>query len=117
MADEPPKSDEIVAKSRKPGGRRPGAGRKSKGFKALQNSLIEAANARIADWMDELLDGLKAQADRGDRDSAIYLLNRLLGKPKDTVEQEHSGVLRVEVVYEDRPPLAPQAASGPEEDT
>lgn len=88
MAAKRLKNDEIAPQSKR-GGRRPGAGRKTNPVKVIRESLLDAANARIGEWMPSLLGNLKVLADRGDRQANEYLINRLLGRPAEKVE--HSG--------------------------
>jgi hypothetical protein len=65
------------------GGKRPGAGRPKKAVTLAKESAREVVVRRITDRVDELLDNLFRLAKAGDRESSVYLLNRLLGKPTD----------------------------------
>jgi hypothetical protein len=82
------------------GGARPGAGRKAKAAKF--EGPIAGAERKIADRLPELIDNLFALAsgfdgEPPDREANKYLLDRILGKPRERVEAEHSGALDVGV--------------------
>lgn len=99
------------------GGARPGSGRKPKAEKFKQP--IAKAEQRIVDRLPELIDSMfelaqgvlveetnivtgKPQTYRKppDRAACQYLIDRILGKPTERVEQEHSGEVRINVRYE-----------------
>jgi hypothetical protein len=90
-----------------PGGTRPGAGRKRKSDKHA--GQIAKAEKRIADRLPdivdrllELADGIQVQtvdeetgginiyAKPPDRQAAEYLLNRIMGKPTERIEQHQT---------------------------
>jgi hypothetical protein len=94
------------------GGARPGAGRKRKAEKF--EGEVAAAERRIADRLPRLIDNLFKLADGvaveretrdgvevfespPDRDANKYLIDRILGRPTERVEAEHSGALDVGV--------------------
>jgi hypothetical protein len=98
------------------GGARPGAGRKPKDEKFKQP--IAKAEKRIADRLPELVDNMLALSDgiwveettidgktrvykrAPDRQANEYLINRIMGKPTERQEQEHSGDIQISVRYE-----------------
>jgi hypothetical protein len=84
------------------GGARAGAGRKPKAEKYI--ATINEAERRIADRLPELIDHLfdlacgvfceeadarRVYQERPDRAALVYLVDRVMGKPKELVE--HSG--------------------------
>ncbi len=87
MAQSKPKS--------KRGGRRPGAGRKSAADLALRDDFNAAARDTIVEWLPQLLANLKTLADGSgplnppSLAANQYLLDRVLGKPTQSIE--HSG--------------------------
>jgi hypothetical protein len=109
------------------GGARPGAGRKRKSEKYSQP--IAAAEDRIADRLPALVDhmmelaagvtvremtadGPKVYTRPPDRQANEYLINRILGKPVEAVEQENSGEMVIRVEYVRRQPELAGAAPG-----
>lgn len=133
----------------KRGGRRPGAGRKTKAANKLRSELVAECEKLICDHLPRLIANMIALADGGyerveekwepvpftppgqepelvlverkvsiaDRDRAAnqYLIDRMLGKPKERHEQQHEGQLEVVVRYADADSgTGPsQAPSGP----
>jgi hypothetical protein len=100
------------------GGARPGAGRKPKA--QVYENEITKADKRIAknlvryiENMERLADGVIIQETNivtGDqqvyqeppnRQANEYLINRIMGKPTERNEQEHSGGIKIAVTYED----------------
>ncbi len=83
------------------GGKRPNAGRKRTAEK--YESAIQQAEKRIADRLPELIDGIFDLARGGDYKATAYLIDRVMGKPMQAVEQTGpgGGPLRVIVEYED----------------
>jgi hypothetical protein len=105
-----------------PGG--PGRPRKAEKF----SGPIAKAEKQIADRLPQLIDNLLRLAEGvwveettptgqrityktpPDRQSNEYLINRILGKPTERREDDVSGALRIQVVYADIDPGAPEAA-------
>lgn len=119
----PRKPSQSKSDSKKPrtgrGGKRAGAGRKTKEATKLREDFNAATNQTLIGWLPDLLKNLKKLADGGferveekfeadpvvpglmvlverkrevaepDRAANEYLVNRLLGRPKQAVE--HSG--------------------------
>jgi hypothetical protein len=100
------------------GGARPGAGRKPKA--QVYESEITKADRRIAknlvryiENMEQLADGLmleetdtrtgrtRVYTTAPDRQANEYLINRIMGKPTERVDQEHSGGITIAVSYAD----------------
>ena len=85
------------------GGARPGAGRKK--VRERFARPVEDAEKKIADRLPELIEILFRLADRGDYKSAAYLVDRVLGKPRQSVDAELTGKdgedLRITVKYAD----------------
>lgn len=128
------------------GGARPGAGRKARADKH-SGAIAEAEQRiadRLPELIDNLLilargvpvyrakRGQEPITDPGelagsddadfyleppDYKANEYLLNRILGRPTERVEAEHSGDLTIRVVYADADAEDPEAAPGPGEDT
>lgn len=96
------------------GGRRPGAGRPPK-RERNQQPVLEA-EAKITGWLPDLVDRMFALAEAGDYRATAYLIDRILGKPRQAVEVsgEDGGPQRIVIEYADRRPDAdPDAAPTP----
>ena len=79
------------------GGARPGAGRK-KGYKAIAaEKAREYLVRRIAEELEPITDVILASAKAGDTKSLEYLINQLIGKPKETLEVQEDVVLKIDV--------------------
>lgn len=102
----------------KNGGTRPGSGRKPKA--EVLRTYITAADRYVAERLLSLLDNLVELANGvtvqetdvrtgktvvyrrpPDRQANEYLVNRVLGKPTERQEQEHSGGLSIHITYDD----------------
>jgi hypothetical protein len=71
--------------------RKPGGGRKKK-----PSTIIEEALNRVrVEELPGLLEVLIAKAKGGDRDSAIYLLDRVLGRPAQSIDNR----VKVQLAY------------------
>ncbi len=110
------------------GGPRAGAGRPRKAEKFARP--IAAAEKRIADKLPhlvdkllELVDGVTIESEDQhgethiyqrppDRQAAQYLLDRIIGKPKERLDlsAEHTGEVRIRVEYADTHPAADETA-------
>jgi hypothetical protein len=82
------------------GGARPGAGRKPKIQREGYAEAIRAAEDGIRDRLPILIDGLVrlATGDPPDRQAAEYLVNRVMGRPTERVEQKQDIDLVTEVI-------------------
>lgn len=115
------------------GGRRPGAGRKPRSEKYA--TAINRAEKRIADRLPDLVDRLFELAEGvrvqeisldgkptvyqrpPDFKAASYLVDRIIGKPTQSVEAELSGAEGkppiVQIIYADSPPVHDLDAAAP----
>jgi hypothetical protein len=88
------------------GGARPGAGRKR--VRERFEKPVEVAEKRIADRLPFLVDKLFEMAEAGEFKAASYLVDRVLGKPRQSVDAEvtgaNGGALRIVVEYDDPSP-------------
>ena len=104
------------------GGKRPNAGRKRTRERFVKP--VEQAEKQIADRLPELIEILFKLAEGGDYKSAAYLVDRVLGKPRQSVDAELTGKdgedLRITVKYADAgtndhaAPAAPRPADSAE---
>jgi hypothetical protein len=124
-----------TAESKKPavnhGGKRPGAGRKTKEANKIREDFNSVINQTVGPWVLELLTnlktlagGIKVRDDEGvifdqppDRAAAIYLIDRLVGKPFQSVKLtgDEGDPLKVSVTYANDRDQITEAASGPTE--
>lgn len=98
------------------GGARPNAGRKR--TRERFERPVETAEKRIADRLPELIDRLFGMSEEGNYNATVYLVDRVLGKPRQAVDAEVTGKdgaeIRIKVEYADTgiDPDAPEAPSG-----
>lgn len=79
------------------GGKREGAGRK-KGYKAIAaEKAREYLVKRIAAELEPITDMILKSAKAGDTKSLEYLINQLIGKPKETMEIQEDVTLKIDV--------------------
>jgi hypothetical protein len=89
------------------GGSRPGAGRPKKSEK--NSGAVVRAEKQIRDRLPEIVEAQLSLAlgsppeIRPDRAACEYLINRIMGKPTERLEQDIAGELRIKVEYDDPP--------------
>ena len=79
------------------GGKRIGSGRKKK-----PERIVREAIDNLRSDIPELIEQLRLKALKGDREAAIYLLDRALGKPKQQTDIDISGGQELGVAMVDR---------------
>ncbi len=85
------------------GGPRPGSGRKR--TRERFERPVEDAERRIADRLPELIDRLFEMSAANNYPATVYLVDRVLGKPRQSVDAEVTGKdgaeIRIKVEYAD----------------
>ena len=88
------------------GGKRPGAGRPPKTVTDWRRRMEAVFQRSVSDAdVQEATRVWVGMWKKGDRDAA-FIWDRVIGKVRDVAEHEHTGVIRVEVEYVTRDPLA-----------
>ena len=82
--------------SKPKGGKREGAGR-PKGYKAIESEKArEYLTKRIAAELEPLADMILANAKNGDVKALEYVINQLVGKPRETIDMNEKVTLRLD---------------------
>lgn len=63
------------------------------GPRKQQSTLVNEALARIDQRLPDIFESLIKKAVEGDKDAAIYLIDRRLGRPHQSIDQRVKGVI------------------------